>query len=89
MGSSREFQRVQTPLHRNGRRCGPAVRDRYGTLLKRLLYCKACGKAMMHSPHGRPAGLGRSRRDPIGRGPRPPSEAGVESLTADPVSAEG
>ena len=47
------FQRVQAHLHRNGRTGGLAVRNRYGALLKRLLYCKACGKAMVHHFTGR------------------------------------
>ncbi|MCY2987975.1 MAG: recombinase family protein [Planctomycetota bacterium] len=42
------FQQVQAILHRNGRSGGIESRNRYGALLKRLLYCKACGKAMVH-----------------------------------------
>jgi len=47
------FQKVQTMLQRNGRTGGVEVRKRYGALLKRLLYCKACGKAMVHNFTGR------------------------------------
>ena len=43
------FQQVQAHLQHNGRSGGVEVRNRYGALLKRLLYCKACGKAMVHT----------------------------------------
>jgi len=47
------FERVQALLQRNGRSGGLEVRNRYGALLKRLLYCKACDKVMVHHFTGR------------------------------------
>jgi len=47
------FDKVQTQLQRNGRSGGVESRNRYGALLKRLLYCKDCGKAMVHHFTGR------------------------------------
>ena len=47
------FQRVQTQLQKNSRSGGAEVRNRYGSLLKRLLYCKACGHTMVHNFTGR------------------------------------
>lgn len=46
-------QKVQLQLHRNGRTGGVEVRNRYGALLKGLLYCKACDQAMVHHFTGR------------------------------------
>ncbi|MBN1317076.1 MAG: recombinase zinc beta ribbon domain-containing protein, partial [Anaerolineales bacterium] len=43
------FQRVQRLLKRNGSTGGKDVRNRYGALLKGLIYCEPCGCAMMHS----------------------------------------
>jgi site-specific DNA recombinase len=43
------FAKVQAMLQHNGRSGGVAVRNRHGALLKRLLHCKACGKAMVHT----------------------------------------
>jgi site-specific DNA recombinase len=43
------FARVQTMLQRNGRSGGLEARNRHGALLRRLLYCKACNKAMVHT----------------------------------------
>ncbi len=43
------FQKVQATLQRNGRSGGIAVRNRHGALLKGLLFCKGCGRAMTHS----------------------------------------
>jgi len=43
------FRRVQALLRRNGRTGGKHVRNRYGALLKGLLYCRPCGCAMMHT----------------------------------------
>ncbi len=43
------FEQVQATLHRNGRSGGVLVRNRHGALLKGLLFCKACGRAMTHS----------------------------------------
>jgi site-specific DNA recombinase len=47
------FRRVQTLLQKNSRSGGVEVRNRYGSLLKRLLYCKACGHTMVHNFTGR------------------------------------
>jgi site-specific DNA recombinase len=43
------FQKVQATLQRNGRSGGVLVRNRHGALLKGLLFCKGCGRAMTHS----------------------------------------
>ena len=48
-----KFRKVQALLQRNGRTGGIEVRNRYGALLKQLLYCKACGRAMVHTFTGR------------------------------------
>jgi site-specific DNA recombinase len=43
------FQKVQAALQHNGRSGGVMVRNRYGALLKGLLYCHSCDRAMSHS----------------------------------------
>jgi site-specific DNA recombinase len=43
------FQKVQATLQRNGRSGGVMVRNRHGALLKGLLFCKGCDRAMTHS----------------------------------------
>jgi site-specific DNA recombinase len=43
------FQKVQATLQRNGRSGGVMVRNRHGALLKGLLVCKGCDRAMTHS----------------------------------------
>jgi len=43
------FQRVQVLLRSNGRAGGMYVRNKYGALLKGLLHCKPCARAMMHT----------------------------------------
>ena len=43
------WQRVQRMLRSNGRSGGMHVRNKYGALLKGLLYCKPCARAMMHT----------------------------------------
>ena len=43
------FQKVQATLQRNGRSGGVLVRNRHGALLKGLLFCKGCGRAITHS----------------------------------------
>jgi site-specific DNA recombinase len=48
-----QFRKVQAMLQHNGRTGGVEVRNRYGALLKRLLYCKACGRVMVHTFTGR------------------------------------
>ena len=47
------FQKVQAQLHENRRTGGIDVRNGYGAILKRLLYCKACGHTMVHNFTGR------------------------------------
>ncbi len=43
------WQRVQQVLRRNGRTGGAAVRNKYGALLKGLIYCAPCGCSMGHT----------------------------------------
>ncbi|NOT01768.1 MAG: recombinase family protein [Phycisphaerales bacterium] len=43
------FERVQRQLQRNGRVGGPELRNRQGSLLRGLLFCKACNRAMSHT----------------------------------------
>ncbi|MGE3779011.1 MAG: recombinase family protein [Pirellulaceae bacterium] len=43
------FQKVQQQLHYNGRTGGARLRNRYGALLRGLLFCKACGRTMVHT----------------------------------------
>ncbi|MEK6799666.1 MAG: recombinase family protein [Planctomycetota bacterium] len=43
------WQRVQQMLRSNGRSGGMHVRNKYGALLKGLLRCKPCARAMTHS----------------------------------------
>jgi site-specific DNA recombinase len=43
------FEKVQSTLQRNCRSGGVAVRNRHGALLKGLLFCAGCKRAMVHS----------------------------------------
>ncbi len=43
------FQRVQQQLLRNGRNGSAEGRNRHGALLRGLLYCKSCDRAMSHT----------------------------------------
>jgi len=43
------WTRVQQMLRSNGRSGGMHVRNRHGALLKGLLHCKPCARAMMHT----------------------------------------
>jgi len=43
------WRRVQDLLKRNGRNGGKLVRNKYGALLKGLLYCIPCQSAMVHA----------------------------------------
>jgi len=43
------WMRVQQMLRSNGRSGGMHVRNKYGALLKGLLHCKPCARAMMHT----------------------------------------
>jgi site-specific DNA recombinase len=47
------FRQVQARLQRNGRNGGVEVRNKHGALLKRLLVCKACERAMTHTFTGK------------------------------------
>jgi site-specific DNA recombinase len=47
------FAKVQAQLQRNGRSGAAGARNRYGALLRGLLYCKACDHAMVHNFTGR------------------------------------
>jgi len=43
------FERVQKQLAQNRSAVSVELRNRYGALLRKLLYCKACGRAMAHT----------------------------------------
>lgn len=43
------YAQVQGLLAQNGRSGGVEARNRHGALLRRMLYCKACGQAMAHT----------------------------------------
>ena len=43
------FQKVQSQLQANGRTGSTAARNKHGALLRGLLFCKACGTAMVHT----------------------------------------
>jgi site-specific DNA recombinase len=43
------FQKVQALLQHNGRTGGIQARNKHGALLRGLLFCKACGTAMVHT----------------------------------------
>lgn len=43
------WQQVRDTLRRNGSTGGKDVRNKYGALLKGLLYCAPCGTGMMHT----------------------------------------
>ncbi len=43
------FQRVQVRLHQNRNAGSVELRNRHSALLRRLLYCKACGRVMVHT----------------------------------------
>jgi site-specific DNA recombinase len=44
-----QFLRVQALLLKNRNSGDPELRNRHGALLRRLLYCKTCQKAMVHT----------------------------------------
>jgi len=48
-----QWQRVQAILKRNGNDSGVSVRNKYGALLKGLLFCKPCQAAMVHTFTGK------------------------------------
>ena len=43
------WQRVQDTLRRNGHTGGKDIRNKYGALLKGILYCVPCGTGMIHT----------------------------------------
>ncbi len=43
------FQRVQARLRHNRNAGSAELRNRHGALLRKLLYCKACGRVMAHT----------------------------------------
>lgn len=43
------FEKVGAQLHQNAKTGGVHVRNKYGAILKGLLYCTACGTSMIHS----------------------------------------
>ena len=47
------WDRVQRKLQLNSRNNGSTQRNRYGALLRGLLYCAACGKSMTHAQSAR------------------------------------
>ncbi|HMO94446.1 MAG TPA: recombinase family protein, partial [Pirellulaceae bacterium] len=47
------FEEVQRQLNKNGRGKGNHLINKYGAILKGLLYCKSCGRAMVHTFTGR------------------------------------
>src|SRR5690606_31758756 len=47
------FDKVGATLRRNGRTGGIEVRNRYGALLKGLMFCPSCNRTMVHSFTGR------------------------------------
>lgn len=47
------FDDVQAMLRRNGRSGGTEVRNKYGALLKGLLFCGGCDRTMVHTFTGR------------------------------------
>jgi len=50
------FAEVQATLRHNGRAGGAEVRNKYGALLRGLLFCKSCGRAMVHTFSGKKNG---------------------------------
>ncbi len=49
----RVFEKVHTTLKQHGRGRGNYLVNKYGALLKGLVHCKACGRAMVHTFTGR------------------------------------
>lgn len=47
------FQKVKAQLKDNRNLGNPANRNRFGALLRKLLYCKACGSLMIHATSSR------------------------------------
>ena len=49
LSTQRSWEAVQQTLKHNGRTGGAEVRNRYGAILKGLLYCVPCNAAMVHT----------------------------------------
>jgi site-specific DNA recombinase len=47
------FEDVQRQLNKNGRGKGNHLVNKYGAILKGLLYCRSCGRAMVHTFTGK------------------------------------
>ncbi|MFO0911498.1 MAG: recombinase family protein [Pirellulales bacterium] len=47
------FQQVAELMRKNRREGGSTARNRYGALLRKILYCKSCGHTMVHNFTGR------------------------------------
>ncbi len=43
------FEKVQALMRKNSRGGGPLIRNRYGALLRGLMFCKACDRTMVHT----------------------------------------
>lgn len=43
------FQKVHNQLRKNALAGGPLIRNRYGALLRSILFCKACNRTMVHA----------------------------------------
>jgi site-specific DNA recombinase len=43
------FKQVQNLMHKNARAGGPLIRNRYGALLRGILFCKSCSRTMVHT----------------------------------------
>ncbi len=56
------FKRVGDLLRQNRISGGPMVRNKYGALLRGLLYCKCCGRAMVHTFAGKVGKKGQHYR---------------------------
>jgi site-specific DNA recombinase len=43
------FKQVQSLMQKNARAGGPLIRNRYGALLRGILFCKGCSRTMVHT----------------------------------------
>ncbi|MFN4261784.1 MAG: recombinase family protein [Gemmataceae bacterium] len=43
------FEKVQNLMRKNARAGGPLIRNRYGALLRGILFCKGCNRTMVHT----------------------------------------
>jgi site-specific DNA recombinase len=56
------FKRVSGLLQKNRYGCGPLHRNKYAALLRGLLFCKSCGRAMVHTFTGKKGPKGQQYR---------------------------